>query len=151
MYADAAASGAAEYFMTSPSPGQIGRFLHNRHYRDDETYLYALADVMARQYEAIVAAGFVLQLDCPDLALSRHSVFAHLSLEAFRKVGTMDLGVVEVRHDARDRGLPAPAPHLPAGHGRACAEPDHHRHARPLGIDNRRHCAGRWRCGLCDA
>ncbi len=80
--------------MTSPSPGQIGRFLHNRHYRDDETYLYALADVMARQYEAIVAAGFVLQLDCPDLALSRHSVFAHLSLEAFRKVIAMHVEVL---------------------------------------------------------
>ena len=75
-----------EVFMTSPSPGQIARFLHNRHYDDDETYLYALGDVMKRAYHAIVDAGFLLQLDCPDLALSRSTVFAHLTLEEFRSV-----------------------------------------------------------------
>ena len=75
-----------EVFMTSPSPGQIARFLHNRYYDDDETYLYALADVMKRAYQAIVDAGFLLQLDCPDLALSRSTVFAHLTLEEFRSV-----------------------------------------------------------------
>ena len=80
--------GAEEAFMTSPSPGQIARYLRNRHYPSDEAYLYALADVMAREYRAIVDAGFVLQLDCPDLALSRHTVFAHLSLPEFRKVIT---------------------------------------------------------------
>src|SRR5882672_5570507 len=77
---------AAEWFMTSPSPGQIARYLKNQHYPTDEAYLYALADVMAREYRAIADAGFVLQLDCPDLALSRHMVFAHLSLADFRKV-----------------------------------------------------------------
>ena len=75
-----------EVFMTSPSPGQIARFLHNHHYPDDEAYLYALGDVMKRAYEAIVNAGFLLQLDCPDLALSRSTVFAHLTLEEFRRV-----------------------------------------------------------------
>jgi 5-methyltetrahydropteroyltriglutamate--homocysteine methyltransferase len=75
---------AEECFMTSPSPGQIARFLQNRYYADDEAYLYALADVMQAQYRAIVDAGFVLQLDCPDLALSRHTIFAHLSLDGFR-------------------------------------------------------------------
>ena len=69
-----------EAFMTSPSPGQIARYLKNQHYPTDEAYIYALAEVMAREYRAIVDAGFVLQLDCPDLALSRHMVFAHLSL-----------------------------------------------------------------------
>ena len=85
----AAASASAqceEVFMTSPSPGQIARFLHNDYYQDEEEYLYALADVMRRAYEAIVDAGFLLQLDCPDLALSRSTVFAHLSLEEFRGV-----------------------------------------------------------------
>ena len=76
----------AEVFMTSPSPGQIARFLHNHYYTDDEAYLHALGDVMKRAYEAIVNAGFLLQLDCPDLALSRHTVFAHLTLEEFRSV-----------------------------------------------------------------
>ena len=65
-----------ERFFTSPSPGQIARYLKNQHYPTEEAYLYALADVMAREYRAIVDAGFVLQLDCPDLALSRHMVFA---------------------------------------------------------------------------
>ena len=77
--------GVAEVFMTSPSPGQISRFLHNQYYPSDEEYLYALGDVMKEAYKAIVDAGFLLQLDCPDLALSRHTVFAHLSLEEFRK------------------------------------------------------------------
>ena len=86
---------AEELFMTSPSPGQIGRFLKNRHYQTDEAYLFALADVMKRQYEAIVGAGFVLQLDCPDLALSRHTVFAHLSLAEFRKVIAMHVAALD--------------------------------------------------------
>ena len=91
---------AVEWFMTSPSPGQIARYLKNRHYPSDETYLYALADVMAREYRAVVDAGFVLQLDCPDLALSRHMVFAHLSLEEFRKVITTH--VEALNHAVRD-------------------------------------------------
>src|SRR5258708_24001616 len=68
----AAGVGAQEVFMTSPSPGQIARYLKNAYYPDDEAYLNALADTMKREYRAIVAAGFVLQLDCPDLAMSRH-------------------------------------------------------------------------------
>ena len=101
---DAAArrAGADEVFMTSPSPGQIGRFLQNRYYPSDEEYLYTLADVMKREYQAIVEAGFVFQIDCPDLALGRHTQFAHLSLR----------GVPRGRRDAR-RG---PQPRR----GRAC-------------------------------
>ena len=78
--------GAQELFMTAPSPGQIARFLRNRFYPDDIAYLRALGSVMKAQYEAVVHAGFLLQLDCPDLALSRHTVFAHLSLREFRGV-----------------------------------------------------------------
>jgi 5-methyltetrahydropteroyltriglutamate--homocysteine methyltransferase len=95
-----AGTSAVEWFMTSPSPGQIARYLKNRHYPSDEAYLYALADVMAREYRAVVDAGFVLQLDCPDLALSRHMVFAHLSLEEFRKVITTH--VEALNHAVRD-------------------------------------------------
>src|SRR5215469_10052543 len=65
---------AEEFFMTSPSPGQIARYLKNRYYKTDEDYIYALADVMRREYQAIVEAGFVLQLDCPDLATLNHAV-----------------------------------------------------------------------------
>ena len=92
----AASSGvsAQEVFMTSPSPGQIARFLHNEYYATDEEYLYALAEVMKRQYRAIVDAGFLLQLDCPDLALGRHQIFSHLTLEEFRAVAEMHVEVL---------------------------------------------------------
>ena len=91
---DAAAGGADEVFMTSPSPGQIGRFLQNRYYPSDEKYLYILADVMKREYRAIVDAGFILQIDCPDLALGRHTQFAHLSLREFRDIAAMHVEVL---------------------------------------------------------
>jgi 5-methyltetrahydropteroyltriglutamate--homocysteine methyltransferase len=78
-------SGAAEWFMTSPSPGQIARYLKNHHYKTDEEYLFALADVMAREYRAIVEAGFVLQLDCPDLAMS-YALYPGIGVRDYRKI-----------------------------------------------------------------
>ena len=87
--AASAGATAEEVFMTSPSPGQIARFLHNEYYPSDEAYIYALAEVMKRQYNAIHEAGFLLQLDCPDLALGRHQIFSHLTLEEFRDVAQM--------------------------------------------------------------
>ena len=65
--------------MTSPSPGQIARYLKNSYYKTDEEYLFALAEVMKREYQAIVDAGFILQLDCPDLAMS-HALYPGMSL-----------------------------------------------------------------------
>lgn len=88
-------AGTEEAFMTSPSPGQISRFLPNLHYASEEEYIFALADVMRREYEAIVDAGLVLQLDCPDLALSRHTIFRHLSLEDFRKEIAMHVDALD--------------------------------------------------------
>ncbi|MFZ0610292.1 MAG: cobalamin-independent methionine synthase II family protein [Xanthobacteraceae bacterium] len=76
----------AETFMTSPSPGQIARYLKNRHYNSEEAYVYALAEVMKREYQAIVDAGFILQLDCPDLAMLRHTVYLDKSLADFRNI-----------------------------------------------------------------
>ena len=90
----AGAAGAQQVFMTSPSPGQIGRFLQNTFYASDEEYLYTLAEVMKREYLAIVQAGFILQVDCPDLALGRHTQFAHLSLNEFRRVAAMHVEVL---------------------------------------------------------
>jgi 5-methyltetrahydropteroyltriglutamate--homocysteine methyltransferase len=78
-------AGAAEYFMTSPSPGQIARYLKNRYYKTDEEYLFALADVMAKEYRAIVEAGFILQLDCPDLAMS-YGLYPGISIANYRKL-----------------------------------------------------------------
>ncbi len=75
-----------EAFMTAASPGVIAHFLDNQYYASQEAYLAALADAMKPEYEAIVAAGFVLQLDCPDLAMTRHSgANRGLSTEEFRR------------------------------------------------------------------
>lgn len=78
--------GATRGFMNAASPGVISLFLQNAYYPTREAYLAALADVMKAEYETIVAAGLDLQLDCPDLALSRHMLFTDLSDEEFLKV-----------------------------------------------------------------
>lgn len=99
--AGAKAGGNAEnIFMTSPSPGQIARYLKNRYYKSDEEYIYALADVMRREYKAIVEAGFVLQLDCPDLAMLRHMVYLNLPLADYRKI--IAVNVAALNHALRD-------------------------------------------------
>ena len=76
-------------FMNAASPGVISLFLQNEHYPTREAYLAALADAMKAEYETIVGAGLDLQLDCPDLALSRHMLFADLSDDEFLKVAAM--------------------------------------------------------------
>jgi 5-methyltetrahydropteroyltriglutamate--homocysteine methyltransferase len=73
-------------FMNAASPGVISLFLRNDFYKTRDAYLAALADAMKAEYETIVAAGLDLQLDCPDLALSRHMLFNDLSDEEFIKV-----------------------------------------------------------------
>jgi 5-methyltetrahydropteroyltriglutamate--homocysteine methyltransferase len=78
--------GAARGFMNAASPGVISLFLQNEFYASRESYLAALADAMREEYRTIVEAGFDLQVDCPDLALSRHMLFTHLSDEEFVKV-----------------------------------------------------------------
>ena len=86
--------------MTSPSPGQIARYLKNRYYPTEEAYVFALADVMRREYAAIVEAGFILQLDCPDLAMLRHTVYANTPLPDFRKI--IAVNVAALNHAVRD-------------------------------------------------
>ena len=66
----------AEGFMNSASPGVIALFQPNEHYTSHEKYLEALAEAMRVEYEGIVDAGFLLQLDSPDLCLGRHTMFA---------------------------------------------------------------------------
>lgn len=78
--------GARRGFMNAASPGVISLFLQNDFYPTRDAYLAALADVMKAEYETIVASGLDLQLDCPDLALSRHMLFTDLSDEEFIKV-----------------------------------------------------------------
>jgi 5-methyltetrahydropteroyltriglutamate--homocysteine methyltransferase len=91
---------ATEFFMTSPSPGQIARYLKNRHYKTEEEYVFALADVMKREYKAIVDAGFILQLDCPDLAMLRHTVCLDKDLAEFRKI--IAVNVAALNHAVAD-------------------------------------------------
>ena len=80
--------------MTAASPGVIALFLNNEYFPGEEDYLYALAEVMRDEYRAIVEAGFVLQIDCPDLAMGRTSQFAHLSLDDFQKVVELHVEVL---------------------------------------------------------
>ncbi len=74
----------ADVFMTAPSPGQIARFLQDRYYHDHTRYIEALAEAMSYDYHAIAEAGFILQLDCPDLASGRNNVFADMSFGDYR-------------------------------------------------------------------
>ena len=85
---------AEEFFMTSPSPGQIARYLKNAYYKTEEEYVFALADVMKREYKAIVDAGLILQLDCPDLAMLRHMVYLDKSIEEFRKIISVNVAAL---------------------------------------------------------
>ena len=76
---------AEEVFMSAASPGVISLFLPDRHYGSHEAYLTALAEAMKTEYQAIHDAGFLLQVDCPDLAMGRHIQFNDLSVPQFRK------------------------------------------------------------------
>ena len=87
---------AEEVFMTAASPGVIANFLHNEHYATEEEYLYALADVMKDDYKAIVDSGLLLQIDCPDLAMTRITQFSHLSEDEFIKI--VELHVEVLKH-----------------------------------------------------
>ena len=74
-----------DLFISAASPGVVSLFFHNDYYKTQEEYLYAIADAMQYEYEAIASAGLVLQLDCPDLGLGRHVQFPDLSIEEFRR------------------------------------------------------------------
>ena len=95
-----AVQGVERGFMNAASPGVISLFLQNEYYKTREAYLAALADAMKTEYETIVAAGLDLQLDCPDLALSRHMLFSDLSDDEFVAVANMH--VEALNHALRD-------------------------------------------------
>ena len=82
---------AARGFMNAASPGLITAFQPNRFYPGHEAYLADLVDAMRPEYEAIVAAGFDLQLDCPDLAMSRHTGYQDLSEAEFVKIAAANV------------------------------------------------------------
>ena len=85
------ANNAKQGFMNAASPGVISLFLQNQYYPTREKYLAVLAEVMREEYRAIVDAGLHLQLDCPDLALSRHMLFNDLTDEEFIKVANQNV------------------------------------------------------------
>jgi 5-methyltetrahydropteroyltriglutamate--homocysteine methyltransferase len=91
-----ARAGVTEAFMNSASPGLITAFQPNQYYPTHEAYVWALADLMRVEYEAIAAAGLVLQLDCPDLAMAHHTGFQDLSEADFLK--RVDLHVEAMNH-----------------------------------------------------
>jgi 5-methyltetrahydropteroyltriglutamate--homocysteine methyltransferase len=96
----AAHPGAAEAFMHAASPGVISAFQSNRFYKTHEAYVDAIAAAMKFEYDAIVAAGFVLQIDCPDLAMARHTGFQELDESGF--LARAEYQVEALNHAVRD-------------------------------------------------
>ena len=88
--------------MTAASPGVVALFFQNQYYPSREAYLHAIAEAQRPEYRAVVEAGFVLQVDCPDLAMGRHIQFADASLEEFRRQATLNVEAL----NAALEGLP---------------------------------------------
>jgi len=78
-------------FLSAASPGVISLFFRNDHYPTQEAYLFAIAEAMRNEYEAIAGAGITLQIDCPDLAMGRHIQYAELPVAEFRKRAAMHI------------------------------------------------------------
>lgn len=78
-------------FSSAASPGVVSIFFGNEYYSSDEEYVFAIAEAMRHEYEAIAAAGAFVQLDCPDLAMGRHTTYANLSLDEYRKKVAMNI------------------------------------------------------------
>ena len=89
----------AGLFSSAASPGVISLFFRNDYYKTHEEYLYAIAEAMRTEYEAVAEGGLILQLDCPDLAMGRHVQYADLSLAEFRK--RMRLHIEALNHAVR--------------------------------------------------
>ena len=85
MLAAMKAQGVSEGFLNSASPGLVTAFQPNQYYKTHEDYVWALSDAMRQEYRMIVDAGLILQLDCPDLAMARHTGFQDLTEAQFVK------------------------------------------------------------------
>jgi 5-methyltetrahydropteroyltriglutamate--homocysteine methyltransferase len=105
MKAAVAKAKVTEGFMTAVSPGTIAVFQPNEYYPSHEKYMEALADVMQKEYEAIANSGLLVQLDCPDLAMGRHSRFKELSREEFLRNAHVQVDALNhaVRNIPEDR------------------------------------------------
>ena len=83
-----------EAFMNAASPGVLTKFVPDRHYNNEEKYVEALADALQVEYEAIWKAGFILQIDAPDLGSARHNQYQHLSDAEFLKIAERNIAAV---------------------------------------------------------
>lgn len=83
-----------ETFMNAASPGVIALFQPNGYYPTHETYLEAIGEAMREEYEAIVGAGLLLQVDCPDLGLGRHTLFKECPLQDFERMAATHVEVL---------------------------------------------------------
>jgi 5-methyltetrahydropteroyltriglutamate--homocysteine methyltransferase len=101
-------AGVEDAFLSAASPGVIAVFLQNQHYPSHEEYVFALADAMKVEYDEIHRAGIVLQLDCPDLAMSAHMLGE--SLDDFRARARVN--VEAIAHATRDIPSDAMRMHL---------------------------------------
>ena len=90
----------AELFFTSPSPGTVALFLENQYYPSAEAYLQSLAAVLKQEYDIIAGYGFHLQVDCPDLAMGRHTHFKHLTDSEF--LTRMDMNIAALNQALAD-------------------------------------------------
>jgi 5-methyltetrahydropteroyltriglutamate--homocysteine methyltransferase len=93
-------AGTTEAFMNAASPGVISAFQSNHYYSSHDAYVDAIVEAMKPEYDAIVAAGFILQLDCPDLAMARHTGFQELSEAEF--LARAEYQVEALNHAVRD-------------------------------------------------
>ena len=87
-------------FTSAASPGVVSLFFGNEYYKTQEEYVFAIAEAMRFEYEAIAAAGATVQVDCPDLAMGRHSAYAQMSLEEFRN--TIRMHIEALNHAVRN-------------------------------------------------
>jgi len=89
-----AESSDSALFFTAPSPGTIALFMENRHYPDYQAYVQQLGRVLQKEYEIIAAYGVMLQIDCPDLAMGRHTRYKHLSDSQFLNLIDTNIAVL---------------------------------------------------------
>src|SRR5882672_2640779 len=83
-----------EAFMNAASPGVLTKFVPDRHYRDEDAYVEALANALKEEYEAIAKAGFILQIDAPDLGSAQHNQYQHLSDEEFLRIAERNIAAL---------------------------------------------------------
>src|SRR5262249_13004278 len=89
-----AAAKPVEAFMNAASPGVLTKFVPDRYYQNEDAYVDALAKALQEEYEAITKAGFVLQIDAPDLGSARHNQYQHLSDDEFLRVAERNIAAL---------------------------------------------------------